>query len=97
MALYLVTISDKPQKLLIHHFREHFNSDLRPPLFPYANPLEYRVLGVLKGQSYSTHHLTLESLVNSVDVAWNNMLEDFIVITCFKFRGCLEATMTDSR
>lgn len=81
----------KPQEWLRRHFAEHWSPDMWPPASPDANPLDYGVWGVFKGRACDRHHMTVESLVNSVDNAWANMTEDFIIKTCSKFRGRLEA------
>ncbi len=41
--------------------------------------MDYAVWGILKGRAYRHHHATVESLVHSLDEAWDNMSADPII------------------
>ena len=63
------------------------------PSSPYLSPLNFSTWGHIKSMACSKRRSSLTALKKSVNRAWRNMIEDFVIKVCFMFRPQLEASI----
>jgi hypothetical protein len=64
-----------------------------PPSSPDLNPLDFSIWAYIQSKACNCQHPNLESLKVAVEEHWNNMVEDYIMKVCSKFRPRIKAVI----
>ena len=65
---------------------DFWEKNMWPPSPPDLSPLDFSIWGHIEAMACSKRHSSLTALKRSVNCAWRNTNEDFVIKACSKFR-----------
>lgn len=70
-----------------------WDKSIWPPSSPDLNPLDFSIWASVQTEASKVQHPNLKSLKKAVTKAWNNLSQECIIKTCFRFRSRVQAVI----